>query len=223
MATSERARISPIAAAAAASTCSQLSTTISRRRPATVSATVSMTRASRPAGVMPSGGAIASGTASASPDRRQLDHPDAVGELARRAARPTASASRVLPDASDPAQRDERMRSGPAPRPRRQLLRRARRAWSRSAAGCHGRACSAHRVQSGRPHSRRDVARNDAGAGRESAQPTQREALMDRPDAAGARRGRELNQRDRRGSTTRRWTSSATARRGRFAGWPATS
>ena len=49
-----------------ARTCSQLSITMSRRRPATASATVSMTAVS-PCGVMPRALAMASGTASGSP------------------------------------------------------------------------------------------------------------------------------------------------------------
>ena len=61
--TGERARTSRIAAAAATSTCSQLSSRMRSWRPATASATVSMTRAS-PCGVMPRAAAIASGTAS---------------------------------------------------------------------------------------------------------------------------------------------------------------
>ena len=98
--TSERARISPIASAAAASTCSQLSTTTSTRRPANASATVSMTRAP-PCGVMPRAVAIASGTASASPTgASSTSHTPSGNSSASSAA--TSRASRVFPTPPTP-------------------------------------------------------------------------------------------------------------------------
>ena len=98
---SERVRISPIAAAAAASTCSQLSTTMSIRRPATESATVSIIRAP-PCGVMPRTVAIASGTAAGSSTGASSTSQTPSGKSSASVA-PTARARRVLPTPPTPA------------------------------------------------------------------------------------------------------------------------
>ena len=97
-----------MADAAAARTCSQLSTTSRSRRPASASATVSISAAS-PCGVMPSAVAMAAGDRGRVADRGQLDHPHALGELAGQLG---ADLERQpgLADPSDAAQRDQPVR-----------------------------------------------------------------------------------------------------------------
>ena len=92
--------ICSMAAAAADNTCSQLSTTMSMRRPATASATVSMTGVS-PCGVMPRALAMASGTAPGSPTgASSTSHTPSGNSSASLAA--TATPSRVFPTPPTP-------------------------------------------------------------------------------------------------------------------------
>ena len=95
-------------AAAAASTCSQLSTTSSSRRPASASATVSMSAAS-PCGVMPSAVAIAAGTDAASPTGASSTIHTPSGNSPASSA-PTSSGQPGLADTADAAQRDQPVR-----------------------------------------------------------------------------------------------------------------
>ena len=85
---------------AAATTCSQLSTTRRSRRPPSASATVSIS-AESPWGVMPSTVAIAAGTEAGSPtDASSTIHTPSGNSPATSA--PTSRASRVLPTPPTP-------------------------------------------------------------------------------------------------------------------------
>ena len=171
----------PIAPAAAASTCSQLSTTISTRRPATASATVSMTRSIALRGDAEGGGDRVGDRVGVA-HRGQLDEPRAVGELLGEL-RADREGEPGLADASDAGEGDERTGSGPATPPR-DTLARARRGWSWSAAGSRGRPAGSPR-QCGTSRLRHRI----AGAWLNRPEPT-REGPDGSPDAAGARRGR---------------------------------
>ena len=156
-----------MADAAAARTCSQLSTTSRSCRPRSASATVSMSGAS-PWGVMPSTVAIAAGTEAGSPTERQLDHPHAVGELAGHLG-PDLEREPGLADAADAGQRDQPVR----PHELGDLVDhrpRGRRASSAAAGGCprSRRRCGARGTPPGvrrrRPGTPPSV-RADRGAG----------------------------------------------------------
>ena len=102
-----RARIVSAIVAAASSTCSQLSITISSRRPDKATARLSLTVIPACA-VTPRAVATASGTAAGSPDRGEFHEPHAVGELRREFGGDVQCQPR-LADAANSRQRDQPM------------------------------------------------------------------------------------------------------------------
>ena len=89
-----------MAAPAASSTCSQLSTSSNNRRPATASATVSISSTS-PWGVTPKAVAMAAGTDEGSPTGASSTSHTPSGNSSAISA-PTSRASRVLPTPPTP-------------------------------------------------------------------------------------------------------------------------
>ena len=102
-----RARIVSTIAAAASSTCSQLSITISRRRPAKAIAKLSLT-VNPACGVTPRAVATAVGHGGRISDRGELHEPHAVGELWRQV-RGDVQRQPRLADATDARQRHQPM------------------------------------------------------------------------------------------------------------------
>ena len=104
----DRSRIAATAETAAVNTCSQLSSTSNSCWPASASATLSISGTS-PCGVSPSADAMAAVTDGGITDRRELDHPDAVGEFTGEL-RTHLEREPGLADTADAAQSDETVR-----------------------------------------------------------------------------------------------------------------